>query len=250
MFDFLRNTPIDHTVVATNHVIRALEYREDLFKSLDPEDDRDAFFGLSDDERAVALSIADEIRTIEGLPFGYLTAETASTYTTVLAGTVQEIIHDQLSRDDIRGGGEFLQRWQTSTAEPRNYLPRDDSRRLTFLLTGLGIGALIALLFAPKSGDEIRSDIADATREGIDRSRKAAQALVTKARQQSGEYYDDPFEAVEEYYEPRRDDSRSQAGSLSAAVEAAKKAYIEQKRKAELSGHTEAAPIYKPDHVS
>ena len=42
------------------------------------------------------------------------------------------------------------------------------STRLTYLLIGGGIGAVIALLFAPKSGHELRGDIADATRKGID----------------------------------------------------------------------------------
>ena len=60
------------------------------------------------------------------------------------------------------------------------------SSRLTFLLIGGGIGAILALLFAPKSGQELRGDIADATRKGIDRSREAAQQLGDRA----GEYYE------------------------------------------------------------
>src|SRR5918912_1729454 len=60
------------------------------------------------------------------------------------------------------------------------------STRLTYLLIGGGIGAILALLFAPKSGQELRSDIADATRKGIDRSREAAQQLGDRA----GEYYE------------------------------------------------------------
>ena len=55
------------------------------------------------------------------------------------------------------------------------------STRLTYLLIGGGIGAVIALLFAPKSGQELRGDIADATRKGIDRSREAAQQLGDRA---------------------------------------------------------------------
>ena len=48
------------------------------------------------------------------------------------------------------------------------------STRLTYLLIGGGIGAIIALLFAPKSGQELRGDLADATRKGIDRCRDCA----------------------------------------------------------------------------
>ena len=41
------------------------------------------------------------------------------------------------------------------------------STRLTYLLIGGGIGAVIALLFAPKSGQELREDIADATGKAL-----------------------------------------------------------------------------------
>jgi gas vesicle protein len=139
------------------------------------------------------------------------------------------------------------------------------STRLTYFLVGAGIGAVLALLFAPKSGEELRNDIADATRKGIDRSREAAQQLGAKA----GDYYDTARETAQEYYEATREraadlyDTAStkagdvvnktrdavahQAGSISAAVEAGKKAYVDEKRKTELSGRTEAAPTYKPE---
>lgn len=155
---------------------------------------------------------------------------------------------------------------------------RDDniSTRLTYFLVGAGIGAVLALLFAPKSGEELRNDIADATRKGIDKSREAAQQLGTKAsevydatRARAGEYYDSARETAGEYYEATReratelydtatakagevasgarDAAVRQASSVQAAVEAGKKAYVEEKRKTELSGRTEAAPTYKPE---
>ena len=70
------------------------------------------------------------------------------------------------------------------------------STRLTYLLIGGGIGAVIALLFAPKSGQELRGDIADATRKGIDRSREAAQQLGERA----GEYYETGKRRASELY--------------------------------------------------
>ena len=150
------------------------------------------------------------------------------------------------------------------------------STRLTYFLVGAGIGAVLALLFAPKSGEELRNDIADATRKGIDKSREAATQLGQKAneyydvgKQKAGEYYGAARETAEEYYEATREraadlyDTASskagevvtktreavsnQAGSISAAVEAGKKAYIEEKRKTELSGRTDASPTYKPE---
>src|ERR1700730_16197072 len=136
------------------------------------------------------------------------------------------------------------------------------STRLTYLLIGGGIGAVIALLFAPKSGQELRGDLADATRKGIDRSREAAQQLGDRA----GEYYEATRERAAEYYtraagkasdlysqaadkvgevaQTARETAARQTSTVAAAIDAGKKAYQEEKRKTELSGRFEAAPNY------
>lgn len=125
------------------------------------------------------------------------------------------------------------------------------STRLTYLLIGGGIGAILALLFAPKSGHELRGDIADATRKGIDRSREAAHNLGERA----GEYYEQTRERASELYtqaagrvgemaQSARDVASRQGSTVAAAIDAGKKAYQEEKRKTELSGRIEAAPNY------
>jgi gas vesicle protein len=130
---------------------------------------------------------------------------------------------------------------------------RDDgiSAKLTYLLIGGGIGAILALLFAPKSGQELRGDIADATRKGIDRSREAAQQLGDRAgeyyeatRGRAAELYSQAAEKVGEVAQNARDAASRQTGTLSAAVEAGRKAYQEEKRKTELSGRIDASPNY------
>jgi gas vesicle protein len=130
---------------------------------------------------------------------------------------------------------------------------RDDgiSTRLTYLLIGGGIGAILALLFAPKSGQELRGDIADATRKGIDRSREAAQQLGDRAgeyyeatRGRAAELYSQAAEKVGEVTQTARDAASRQTGTLSAALDAGRKAYQEEKRKTEMSGRIEAAPNY------
>ena len=125
------------------------------------------------------------------------------------------------------------------------------STRLTYLLIGGGIGAILALLFAPKSGQELRGDIADATRKGIDRSREAAQQLGDRAgeyyeatRTRAGELYSQAAERVGEVAQNAREAAARQSGTVSAAIEAGKKAYQEEKRKTEMSGRIEAAPNY------
>jgi gas vesicle protein len=125
------------------------------------------------------------------------------------------------------------------------------STRLTYLLIGGGIGAILALLFAPKSGQELRGDIADATRKGIDRSREAAQQLQDRAgeyyeatRDRASELYTQASQRVGEVAQTARDAAQRQTGTVAAAIEAGKKAYQEEKRKTELSGRLDAAPNY------
>ena len=121
------------------------------------------------------------------------------------------------------------------------------STRLTYLLIGGGIGAILALLFAPKSGQELRGDIADATRKGIDRSREAAQHLSDRAgeyyeatRDRAGELYTQAAGRVSEVAQNAREAAARQGGTISAAIDAGKKAYQEEKRKTEMSGRIEA----------
>ena len=121
------------------------------------------------------------------------------------------------------------------------------SNKLTYLLIGGGIGAILALLFAPKSGHELRGDIADATRKGIDRSREAAQQLGDRAgeyyeatRGRAAELYSQAAERVGEVAHTAREAASRQTGTVAAAIDAGKKAYQEEKRKTEMSGRLEA----------
>ena len=68
----------------------------------------------------------------------------------------------------------------------------DDSRAqgLAWFLAGLGVGALVGILYAPKSGRETREDIAQGAREGTEylraKSRQAAQQVGTLVDQGQG----------------------------------------------------------------
>jgi gas vesicle protein len=136
------------------------------------------------------------------------------------------------------------------------------STRLTYLLIGGGIGAVIALLFAPKSGQELRGDLADATRKGIDKSRETAQQIGERAgeyyeqtRERAGELYNQAASKASDVYatasdkvsevaQTARATAARQTSTVAAAIDAGKKAYQEEKRKTELSGRIEAAPQY------
>jgi gas vesicle protein len=58
--------------------------------------------------------------------------------------------------------------------------------RLTYLVAGLGIGALVGVLLAPQSGDETREWFATKCKDGID----SVNAKVTQTRQQVAELID------------------------------------------------------------
>ena len=127
----------------------------------------------------------------------------------------------------------------------------DAATRLTYLLIGGGIGAVLGMLFAPKSGQELRGDIADATRKGIDRTRETATQLGSKA----GEYYEATRERASDLYSAAsdragevasaaREVAARRSGQLSAAIEAGKQAYAEEKRRTEVSGVLEPGPAY------
>ena len=128
------------------------------------------------------------------------------------------------------------------------------STKLTYLLIGGGIGAVIALLFAPKSGVELREDIADATRKGIEKSKEAAAQIQERA----GEYYEVSKERANEIYQTGRERAgeiaqkartaaANTANPFTAAIEAGKDAYTSEKRRTESKAITEGRPEYPVD---
>lgn len=82
--------------------------------------------------------------------------------------------------------------------------------RVSFFLVGLGIGALVGILFAPKSGDETREYLSGKADEGRDYAQKKARELRERA--------EDLLERSKEIMSRQKD-------ALSTAVEAGKDTY-------------------------
>ncbi|QQS40816.1 MAG: YtxH domain-containing protein [Acidobacteriota bacterium] len=123
--------------------------------------------------------------------------------------------------------------------------------KLTYLLIGGGIGAVLALLFAPKSGQELREDIADATKKGIERSKETAAHLHEAAsdyyevtREKASEALHSAQEKASEFGERARSAAAQTANPFSAAIEAGKEAYKEEKRRNEPRSISEGRPSY------
>ena len=136
----------------------------------------------------------------------------------------------------------------------RHEYDREDSSvttKLTYLLIGGGIGAVVALLFAPKSGTELREDIADVTRKGLEKSKEAASQLQERAgeyyevgRERASELYQTAQEKAGELGEKAKGAAARTANPFTAAVEAGKEAYVAEKRRNETKSITEGRPTY------
>jgi gas vesicle protein len=99
--------------------------------------------------------------------------------------------------------------------------------RVTYLLIGAGLGAALALLFAPKSGRELREDIADASRKTYRRGSDGAHVAREKLTEGVGsarEKITDGAGAVREKLEKTK-------GNIASAIDAGKQAYREERNK-------------------
>ena len=87
--------------------------------------------------------------------------------------------------------------------------------KVSFFLVGVGIGALLGVLFAPKSGEETRDYLSKRADDGRDYAQKKARELRERA--------DDLIERGKDVAARKRD-------SLSAAVEAGREAFLRESK--------------------
>ena len=120
--------------------------------------------------------------------------------------------------------------------------------KLVYFLIGAGIGAVTALLFAPKAGSELRADLADATKRGLDQARDTSRELNERAneyyrtgverasdvaargREAVNEFNTRSRDAVSELTERGKDLVNRQKSQIQAALEAGKQGYLEAKQ--------------------
>jgi gas vesicle protein len=119
--------------------------------------------------------------------------------------------------------------------------------KLVYFLIGAGIGAVTALLFAPKPGSELRADIADVTKRGIDQARDTSRELNERANEilqtgteRASELYQTSIEranelaarskdSVSELTERGKELLNRQKSQIAAALEAGKQGYADAK---------------------
>jgi gas vesicle protein len=91
-------------------------------------------------------------------------------------------------------------------------MAENDGNSFLWFLAGLGVGAVIGVLYAPRSGDETRDVIRSKAQEGSERVRQQAR----RAREQAGDWVD-----------RGRDVINQQKDQLRNAYEAGRQAYNE-----------------------
>jgi gas vesicle protein len=90
--------------------------------------------------------------------------------------------------------------------------------KVTYLFVGMGIGALVGILFTPKSGEETRTYLAQKAGEG----KKYTQSKARELR-----------EGAEDVVERAKQVAARQKQSISAAFGDGKEAYWQEKAKAQ-----------------
>jgi gas vesicle protein len=88
--------------------------------------------------------------------------------------------------------------------------------KVTYFLVGLGVGALVGILFAPKSGEETREFLSKKADDGREYAQKKARELRARA---------------DELIEQSKDVAVRKKDSISAAVEAGREAYLRESSK-------------------
>ncbi|HEX9759773.1 MAG TPA: YtxH domain-containing protein [Candidatus Acidoferrales bacterium] len=89
--------------------------------------------------------------------------------------------------------------------------------KFSYFLVGLGIGALVGILFAPKSGEETREYLAGKAEEGREYAQRKARELRERA---------------EDLVERGKETVGRQKEQLTSALDAGKEAYQREKSKA------------------
>ena len=113
------------------------------------------------------------------------------------------------------------------------------SQGIAWFLAGLGVGALIGILYAPKSGRETREDLAQRARDGQEyirvRSKQAAEqmgTMVDKGKEQMNQYIGRGREMADrgraqwqDFVERGKNLVSEKSSRVGAAIDAGREAY-------------------------
>jgi gas vesicle protein len=92
--------------------------------------------------------------------------------------------------------------------------------KVSYFLVGLGIGSLLGILFAPKSGEETREYLSQKAKEGSEYAQKKARELMDRA--------EETFERGKEMIEETK-------GQIATAIDVGRETYHREKSNAQVS---------------
>lgn len=98
---------------------------------------------------------------------------------------------------------------------------KKSNSKVVYFLLGLGLGSLVSVLFAPKSGDETREYLSDKLGEGSEYAREKAHELSERAA--------GVFEQSKNMVTQKKE-------QVAAAVDVGRKAYKQEIAKAKTAG--------------
>jgi gas vesicle protein len=149
--------------------------------------------------------------------------------------------------------GESILSQRLQSREESAMADNESAGGFGWFLAGLGIGALVGVLYAPKSGKETREDLRAGALEAKDRAndlyeqgktqvgayaeqgKQVASQYVDKSKQAAAdyvdkgkEYYDKGRTQWSQYVDKGRDLIQNQADAAKAAVDAGKQAYVDK----------------------
>jgi len=99
-------------------------------------------------------------------------------------------------------------------------MPEKTNSKATYFLVGLGIGSLISILFAPKSGEEVRESLTRKAKEGSEYARNKVRELT----EQDEDLIDRGNQMITHKQE-----------QIATAIDAGREAYQREKSKAHVA---------------
>ena len=107
----------------------------------------------------------------------------------------------------------------------------ESSSSLGWFLAGLGIGALAGVLYAPKSGQETRDELASQARDAKEKANQYVEQgkdQLTDYVDKGRDYYDKGRTQWSQYVDKGKDFVQQQQDKVASAVDAGKQAYQEK----------------------
>lgn len=146
---------------------------------------------------------------------------------------------EALKSDPHNGICAFTVDGDSTMNKERDMSENESGSGFVWFLAGLGVGALVGVLYAPKAGRDTRDDLLAASLDAKDKAaalaqqgRERAGELADQGKQQVGEYVDRGKEYYDkgrtqwsQYVDKGKDLVQDQQNKVSAAVDAGKQAY-------------------------